>query len=81
MCRVSLLAFSLSQIQTSGMGHIMDIHMGMKAMDMPRLPKILTCMDILMGITSSRHHSSRRDIAEKFWLLLSLSSLLLLFNK
>jgi hypothetical protein len=72
MYRVYLVVSSLSQIQTSGMVHIMDMHMGMKAMDMPRLPKTLTCMDILTGITSSRHHSSKQDIAENFWLLLSL---------
>lgn len=65
MYRICPLLFSLSQTQISGVVDIMDIHMDMKAMDMLRLPKIPTCMDILMEITSSRHRSSKLGIAEK----------------
>jgi hypothetical protein len=62
--RVSPLVVILRLIQTS-MVDIMDILMDMKAMDMLRPPKIQTCMDILMEITSSRHSNSKRDIAKK----------------
>lgn len=59
---VVLQANSLSQIQTSGMVDIMDIHLDMKLMDMPQLLKIPICTTetILDMETTSNHPNSSR---------------------